>query len=444
MHPGSLIVALAAFASLALAAERRAADQESFESALAASKPGDVIVLASGIWNDADLEFQASGQPGAPITLRAEAAGKTRLTGKSRLRIAGEHLVASGLWFENPADEEVIQFRADAKTHASHCRLTECAVTDDGKQPAPGKEGRWLNLYGAGNEVDHCFFAGKRTKGTLAVVWLGFEPEGGHRIHHNHFGPRARLGKNGGEILRIGDSKTSLRDARCVLEGNVFERCNGETEIISNKSCANIYRENVFLACQGTLTLRHGNRCLVERNWFFGQGAKETGGIRVIGEDHVVRGNYLQDLRGTEFRSGITLVAGIPGSPANGYLPVRGALVERNILVNCAHPMLIGFNDEPEATVRPVNCRFTGNVIHCPDASIAVEIVGEAEGFEWKSNLVLAKSAGLPPEGVSPRAFKVESVSGGFFRTEDGRPQGRPVAASDTGPAWRRAQSVAK
>ena len=437
MRPALLLIAFAAVANLTLAEERSAADAESFKTAVAASQPGDVIIMAAGVWQDADLLFAARGKPGAPVTLRAAEAGKTVLAGKSRLRIAGEHLVVSGLWFQNPVDEEVIQFRSDAKTHASRCRLTECAVTDDGTQPVPGKEGRWLNLYGTENEVDHCYFAGKRTKGTLAVVWLGFEPEGGHRIHHNHFGPRARLGKNGGETIRIGDSKTSPRDARCIVESNVFERCNGESEIISNKSCANLYRENVFLACQGALTLRHGHRCRVERNWFLGLGAKETGGIRVIGEDHVVSGNYLQDLLGDEFRSGITLVAGIPDSPLNGYHPVRRARIEGNILVNCKHPVLIGFNDESEATVRPADCQFTANIIQCPEAQQAFEAVGEMHGFEWKDNLVRAKSPGVTATGIEERAVEMKKAGDGIFRTPDGRPQGKPLGLGEVGPKWR-------
>ena len=44
------------------------------------------------------------------------------------------------------------------------------------------------------------------------------------------------------------------------MEQNFFDRCDGELEIISSKSCDNIYRGNTFLNCAGMLTLRHGNR----------------------------------------------------------------------------------------------------------------------------------------------------------------------------------------
>ena len=55
------------------------------------------------------------------------------------------------------------------------------------------------------------------------------------------------------ETIRIGDSQTSLLMGGCVVEKNLFEKCNGEAECISNKSCGNIYRENTFLEVSGTL-----------------------------------------------------------------------------------------------------------------------------------------------------------------------------------------------
>ncbi len=67
-----------------------------------------------------------------------------------------------------------------------------------------------------------------------------------------------------------------------IVENNVFDRCDGEVEIISNKSNGNIYRGNLFLRSRGALTLRHGDDTLVEGNVFRGDGKDFTGGIRVI------------------------------------------------------------------------------------------------------------------------------------------------------------------
>jgi len=58
-----------------------------------------------------------------------------------------------------------------------------------------------------------------------------------------------------------------MHDSRALVEENRFEGCRGEIEIISNKSCENVYRRNTFVDCEGTLTLRHEvKRALIAEN----------------------------------------------------------------------------------------------------------------------------------------------------------------------------------
>ena len=95
--------------------------------------------------------------------------------------------------------------------------------------------------------------------------------ENHHKIDHNYFGPRSILGSNGGETLRIGTSHHSRTNSFTVVENNYFDRCDGELEIISNKSGKNKFLNNTFYESRGTLTMRHGNNNLVEGNVFFGK-----------------------------------------------------------------------------------------------------------------------------------------------------------------------------
>ena len=131
-------------------------------------------------------------------------------------------------------------------------------------------------------------------------------------------------------------------DSLTVVKDNFFQECDGEIEAISNKSCGNIYRNNVFERCAGTLTLRHGHRCLVDGNVFFGKGKADTGGVRVIGSQHKVINNYFEKLRGDSARAAIALGNGIPKSPLNGYAPVVKALVVHNTVIDCEQPLRIG------------------------------------------------------------------------------------------------------
>ena len=53
-----------------------------------------------------------------------------------------------------------------------------------------------------------------------------------------------------------------------LVENNVFDKCNGEVEIISVKSGSNTLKGNTFIESRGTLTLRHGNGNKILENVF--------------------------------------------------------------------------------------------------------------------------------------------------------------------------------
>lgn len=369
--------------------------------AVAAAAPGDEIIIDDDVWQDATVRIVGNGSETAPIRVHPVTPGGIEITGESRVRIGGSHLVVSGLNMRNIHDvSDWLQFRKDSKSLAAHCRVTDCVFAEDADFD-PGIESRWIGIYGEHNEFDHCRVEGKKSRGTSLVVWLKEGLVAQHHVHHNFFGFRPVLGRNGGETIRVGDSKTSSLNASCVFEENVFERCNGEAECISNKSCENVYRRNLFREVQGTLSLRHGHRCLIEKNVFAGEHLKHTGGIRIIGEDQVVRDNYLADLGGTDARGAIVLQNGIADSPASGYSPVRRALIQGNHVIRCRETLVIGYadKDSPEATVAPNDCLLRGNALLAESKRTAITIHHAAGDTRWESNLVTGGALGIdPPE----------------------------------------------
>lgn len=425
-----LLATWLALATSGISREHTLQSPEQLDDALKSATPGDEIILPAGEWPDTLLVIRAEGTADSPVTVRAAEPGKTIFSGKSGLRLSGRHVTVSGLWFKNPdaAVGDCVEFRNGSKQVAEQCRLTNCAITlESGLGSTDGKESRWLGLYGNRNRVDRCLFQGKTAKGATAVVWLGEGNAGQHVIEQNYFGPREKLGKNGGETIRVGDSKTSMQKAECIIRNNLFERCNGEAECISNKSCGNLYQNNVFVEVGGTLTLRHGNACTVEKNLFFGNKAKGTGGIRIIGEDHIVRGNYLENLAGDEIRCGITFMLGIPDSPAHGYFQVKRAQVLDNELLDCAHSLLIGLAGDKVASppsLPPVDCLIQGNRILTSKADI-MESRCNLTGITWKDNQFFSQSNDVPaipgiewskPENLTPRSMPArESFGPGWF-----------------------------
>lgn len=366
------------------------------------AEPGDTFILAPGTFADVPLRFRSKGTKEKPITLRATEPGKTIFTGASSLKIGGSHLRVEGLHFRQPGPtvNEVIQLRIDSKEHARHCTLSHVAVTAD-TEAAQGKDAKWLSIYGSYNKIEFCTFIGKTSGGTTVVVWLpdNGDEAGYHTITDCYFGPRPRLGKNGGETIRIGDSDTAHLDAHCLVTKCLFFQCNGETEIISNKSCSNRYIENTFLESEGTLTLRHGHRCLVEGNIFAGNNKRMTGGVRVIGEDHIVRNNVMADLQGDGHRSALTFMNGIPDTPANGYQQVKRAIIESNQFLNCKVSVTIGRADNSKCTEQPLDVTMRKNIVFGTKGK-AIHMETPVTGWIWADNLIEMPELGAEIAGL--------------------------------------------
>jgi poly(beta-D-mannuronate) lyase len=371
----------------AVAEETRVRTADDFHRTIKSARPGDRIVLANGPWRDVELVADAAGSIQAPITVQAETPGQVVISGNSRLRIAGSHVVVRGLRFQNAWHKTaLVEFRHDSKRLAADCRLTDCEIADC-HPPDPKSEFKYLSIYGRHNVVDHCRLQGKTNGGTTLVVWLGGDGGGGHHeIRLNHFGPRPELGRNGGETIRIGDSKTAHLSGNTIVEANLFEECNGETEVISNKSCDNIYRRNMFLRCSGTLTLRHGHRCRVEQNVFHGHKARGSGGVRIIGSDHVVINNRFERLEGDDYRSALCMMNGIPDSPASGYQPVERALVAHNTFFDCKRTILIGADNDHQDQVAPSDCLIANNLLISRRGPI-VDVQTSPREISWLGNL---------------------------------------------------------
>lgn len=337
-------------------------DSRTLAESLKQVQPGDHVVLRDGVWRDVDLIFDAGGKTDAPITFRAFSPGGVTIAGHSRIRIAGANVVVSGIRFTDAWHEDaLVQFRRDSKRAAEHCSLVDCQIVDC-NPPDPKQETKYVSIYGSSNAMTHCHMSGKVNRGATLVVWLA-EGWGGHRIANNYFGVRPELGRNGGETIRVGDSATAELSAKTIVEGNWFDRCDGETEAISNKSCDNVYRGNLFTRCSGTLTLRHGHRCLVTENIFMGEKARGSGGVRIIGRDHVVTNNHFESLEGDRYRSGVCVMNGITDSPVNGYDPVQRATIRDNTFVECKRSIHFGGDNDEKSQVGPVKCEVNGNTI---------------------------------------------------------------------------------
>ena len=442
---GRLLVAACLACGQPALAEQLVRTQAEYLQASADLAPGDTIVLADGEWPDFEVTFSGIGHADKPITLKPQTKGKVVLTGRSNLRLSGEHLVVSGLVFKDgyTPTKSVISFRTSSKALAHHSRVTE-VVIDRFNNPERFETDFWVLMYGQHNRFDHNYLVGKSNAGVTMAVRLDSEEsqKNYHRIDHNYFGPRPALGSNGGETLRIGTSKYSLTDSFTTVENNYFERCNGEVEIVSSKSGSNVFRGNVFYESRGTLTLRHGNDNLIEGNLFFGNGVDHTGGIRVINKRQTVRNNYLIGLEGYRFGGALVVMNGVPDSPINRYHQVEDSTIEHNTIIDSGHIELAAGSDAERSAV-PVRTHFTNNLIvnRAPRRTITVH--DDVSGITFRDNVVHGVTALPIAEGFETREVLLAPARNGLeYPTGDastgvGARRDLPVLArSRTGPAW--------
>jgi len=426
-----LLCASLAFPLFVNATRHEVADSASLRAAIDLLEPGDVVRLSPGVWHGVDLTLRGSGMADAPIVFEAGEPGAVRFTGPTALRLSGSHLVVRGLVFDRAEAREgaeaIVSFRDEDGRPAVHSRLTNC-LFDHCNPPDPTRRYAWVRLYGRDNRVDHNRFEGMNHDGVTLQVRVT-EPNPEHRIDHNHFLDRPPGYKsNGFESLQIGVSGQSLNPAGIVVERNLFERCDGETEIISSKTKDNILRNNLFLDSAGTLTLRHGSGAAVMGNAFVARGKPFSGGIRVVDGDHLLKGNYFAGLDG---RTGgvVVFYYGIPDSPLNGYFPASNCLLEGNFFVrNSGNSVFLtgGFGRRGRV-LAPENLRIHENLFGRPESGGATALAGHLPDAAYKGNLYadgVELGRGLQ-EGFSLSDFSLRRHSTGlwepFLGTEGGQ-----------------------
>jgi len=430
--PCALIALIVLNASPAEATDILVSTQAEYKDAVKAASPGDKIVLANGEWRDFEILFTGEGTADAPITLTAEMKGEVFITGQSNLRLAGKHLVVSGLVFRDgySPTNTVISFRRTKGDLAHHSRVTE-VVIDHFNNPERYETDFWVMIYGKHNRFDHNHLEGKSNQGVTLAVRLDSEEsrENHHQIDYNYFGPRPVLGSNGGETLRIGTSHYSLSDSLTTVENNYFDRCNGEVEIISSKSGRNTFRGNLFFESRGTLTLRHGNNNVIENNVFLGNRVDHTGGIRVINKGQIVRNNYMYALTGHRFGGALVIMNGVPNSPINRYHQVDNALIENNSVIDSDHIELAAGADS-ERSAPPINSVFRANLVYNADGSENVAVHDDISGLAFRDNsmhekIELAKADNGLLYPVDPDLAGVGAKKGL-----------KVLQRSETGPSW--------
>lgn len=308
---------------------------EAWSEALSKVRRGDTLVVADGVYADFEMSLRSSGKSDQPIIIRAQNLGKVIISGDSSIRIYGDHIQFSGFYFKdgkrNP-DEWASHGPGLLTVYGSHVRITECAF-----HQFDTANGGWITVMPSPSgvspqfvRIDHCSFTNKVSRDQVINLnncdrrlWSAtYDQKDGakgappmyHRIDHCYFSNPPKVG-NAGAAIRVGTWRND--SGRCVIDNNLFERQDSEPEIITSKSRENIYYNNTFLNCRGTMNFRHGDSQYLVGNCFLGTDSLYGyGGVFVWGEEHLILKNYMYLPRTLKNRGEacIYLNAGVPKS----------------------------------------------------------------------------------------------------------------------------------
>jgi hypothetical protein len=284
LKSAACLTSLSILCTRAPAATYQVSSIAALTSRISAAVPGDIIIVQNGVYTtSASLGINRAGTAANPIVIRAETVGGVELTGTHGFSLSSPaaYVTVQGFKFTHAAAINI-------SGGTSHCRFTRNVIQLT--IPA-GSDVSYFNISGDDVEIDRNELRNKSTLGEmLDVTGSGSQVARRLWVHHNYFHDFTSPGGNGAETIRLGLSGLSLSTGNALVEYNLFLRCDGENEMISNKSSGNTYRYNTVLDCPGgEISQRHGNDCL-----YYGNYMRNTQGIRVYGDRHKIFSNYLE------------------------------------------------------------------------------------------------------------------------------------------------------
>jgi poly(beta-D-mannuronate) lyase len=386
--------------SAAVPAPHAVSSMRALSTALAQAAPGDRITVAAGVYATGTVRITRSGTPSEPITIAAASRGAALLTGAAKIEFgAVSHVILEGFTFDNGAGLTV-------PPGANAVRITRNTFNN--------VRGHNVTISADDSEVDHNAFQNKTSEGVYLQV-NGPGSSGMARnvwVHHNHFFNHQFSGENNGESIRFGLSGRQHGDARGIIEYNLFERADGDSEAIGIKSTNNLVRYNTLLNSRGTISLRHGWGTRVDGNFVIGG----RSGIRFFGNNHTIVNNVVQDSSGLPLEVGGGEIRDDTNS-TTAHEAADHCVVAFNTFVGTSGRVVKYGSDKP---FDPSDIQLSNNVIRGAGSSA---VTGTGAGLRFQGNILFGASAGsMPSSGYRTVDPRLTRGTGNLFRLSVGSP----------------------
>ncbi len=386
-----------------------------FVKALEGIKAGDIIQVMPGEYDlQKRIEITAKGTEKSNVTICAKQAGTVKLIGSSWFTLRNASFVnISGFEFKSndgPAVEILGSNNVRVTNNVFHLkesiRSSWILISE---------ELGVVKNRSHHNRIDHNLFEDKKVLGNFVTVEGTMEPEFQvsqfDRIDNNYFrniGPRV---ENVLEAIRVGSSYVSLSSGFTVIEKNLFEKCDGDPEVVSIKSSDDTVRYNTFRECLGVLSLRHGNRSTIDGNYFLGNGRTGefldstgkkwklgTGGVRFYGDNMKIINNYFEGLTGQKWDASLSMTSGNTeyglGQPLTKHYRSRYTIVAFNTFVNNVSNIEVGYDGDGFQgnwwKMPPVEITVANNIV-VGDNGDLIKVFQEPINSTWLGNIVFPK-----------------------------------------------------
>jgi poly(beta-D-mannuronate) lyase len=353
------------FVQFTIASVYRVNSEQQFKMIVPKLMPGDEVVIANGSYSNWVLDLPSNGLPNKVITIRAAQAGKVIFYGdveQTLFKLTGSYLTLRDIVFNS-----CNLLKTDGKTgilielkNTKNCSITNCTFTSN---TAKAQFMPLIVISGSGtaNKIDSCQFASNIDNQDVQVKITKDNNPLFTLIENNLFKDKSKVSwknGNGGECVQIGQDPILLgtKEAKSIVRLNKFIKCNGENEVISNKSSGNIYINNYFENCDGELVMRGGHDCVIDGNIFNGG----TGGIRINGTGHTVINNQISDIK-----TAIRLMYGMAkGKIETGfYIAASHCIIKDNKITNASIGILVGDSKNADWTGKFDTIRYPSPVM---------------------------------------------------------------------------------
>jgi hypothetical protein len=340
------------------------------------AQAGDLITLANGEYDVKSVPpfKERRGTAENPIVVRAEEPGKVILKGSAGYRF-DKCTYFTWYGFHHAHKSSTGGSSNISFSDGNNNRFARCEINLD---DTSNSKRHWLRISNCeAMKVDHCYFHHKKSEGQFCNVFSAKDNEPGkgplfeyNYFQHQDFGkhlPRGiKYGDAGGEAIQMGHSKQARRYYRAIVRYNYFEQCNGDGEIITNKSSGNLYYNNTFTDNDGSLVLRHGDSTAVLANYF------KNCGLRVCGADNLIANNHFtENSREDSSRQPLVIMNGNIERPKGAYPKDRNyeRVVNNDIILNTlangdgTAKQIVLWGSRKSNSLKPYNNRFKGNII---------------------------------------------------------------------------------